>query len=269
LVPLVAAAWLPGRRWYLVASASLGMVALLATLQFVAAPWLFSPRSAMAHQGIMIHDLAGIEARTGNRPLSGHFAGQPDHEFIARTYSPMTVDTLIFGSDKRVPVSSDKESVRRLQQQWLTTITHEWRAYLTHRAAVFEAMLFAPPDNRYVMHETTDKNPWGYVFRPNGLTQVFFRPVKSTGASFVFAGWFWLLAAATGLCVAALVPIAKPARWTVIAIFASALGYFLPYFFVAVAPSYRYFYWPAVAGTLGWSLMAMLIIRRRTGRAGA
>jgi hypothetical protein len=121
-------------------------------------------------------------------------------------------------------------------------------------------------------------NPWGFTFTSNLLSRGFDATTDALADSGIFSGLLWL-----SLAVVLLVIIVRKRMSLAFesALLVSALMYFLPYFFLSLAPNYRFIYWSVVATSVAGILVALRIIEHydiarprrghgnRTGDAGA
>ncbi|MGH8713506.1 MAG: hypothetical protein ACREYB_05830, partial [Casimicrobiaceae bacterium] len=97
-------------------------------------------------------------------------------------------------------------------------------------------------------------NPWGFTFTSNLFSRGLDATTDALAESGIFSGVLWL-----SLAVVLLVIIVRRGMPLLFesALLASALMYFLPYFFLSLAPNYRFIYWNVLATSVAGVLVAL------------
>jgi hypothetical protein len=97
-------------------------------------------------------------------------------------------------------------------------------------------------------------NPWGFSFDPNPLSRGYDSATDALGKVGGFAGLLWI-----GLALLLVIPCLRaPTRSSPeLPLLLSAILYFVPYFFVSLAPNYRFIYWTVLATSVAGVLLAI------------
>jgi hypothetical protein len=214
-------------------------------------------------------DLAAIECAGGNAVIPAAFhRTAPDVRPLCERFDPAQVDFLFNYIGAPLTASKDPEEIEALGREWRRAIADEpWR-YLAHRLRASGALLGIGIDDRRRMlwMPFSVPNAYGFVFEANALTRAIGAGVEGARAMGLYNGIVWL--ALAGLVVIYGVRRSRrgvPVDDVAIALAVSAIAYALPYFFVAIAPDYRYLYWTIMAAALG-AMLAVLARPRAVSR---
>jgi len=139
-----------------------GMAGALAVLSVVAGFVLagaFDRHVARAYrmfplQTTLVHDLAGISARTDLYLMPSYVDPAFDLTAIKERYTPVSGDPVLFDLNHPiVKIVADKPSVRDLERTWLSAVLRHPRAYLLHRLAAFSELLGIDDPAEYQLYQ--------------------------------------------------------------------------------------------------------------------
>jgi hypothetical protein len=206
-------------------------------------------------------DLAAIECAGGKAVIPAAFYRvAPDVRPLCERFDPAQVDFLFNYIGAPLTASNDPEEIDALGREWRRAIVAEpWR-YLAHRLRASGALMGVGIDDgrRMLWMPYSVPNAYGFAFEPNALTRAIGAGVAGARAVGLYNGIVWL--ALAGLVVVNGVRRSRrgvPVDDVPIALAVSAIAYALPYFFVAIAPDYRYLYWTIIAAALGATLAVL------------
>jgi hypothetical protein len=247
------------------ASLALGAAVLAACL---ALQWaidrMLDVERAHFTQYIETFDLAGIQCAGGDAPIPLAFMRTvPGALPVCRMFDPVQVDFLFSGGPPTpLWATGDPDALRELGAAWRHAVIANPGLYLAHRARVFDAMMGTGVSGERRILALTDSlgGARGFPFAPNALSAAIAAVAYGAVDLHFYNGYAWL-------AIAAMVAFVTMRRLragrgddtdeVALALAASALAYTLPYFFVGVAPDYRYLYWTLVA-TLVAAILAAL-----------
>jgi len=236
---------------------ALAVVLLLSVQQIIERKALdASPRHLS--QLVMLFDLAAIACGGADVDIPEDFRAPGfDRGTLCRAYDPDQVDKLVFVPGSPLVLSYDETPYVTLRKTWLATVRAHPALYVRHHAVAFAGLLGlrdVSKNDRYLRQEAMHDNPWGITFTPNRLSRTFDAIVDALADVGVFNGALWLGVAAVLLAVIARTraPLAFE-----FALLASAVMYLLPYFFLSLAPNYRFIYWSVLATSVAAVLMAL------------
>jgi len=245
------------KRAHVIAGGIAIIALMLATQQAIERVGLGAARQYHS-QLLLLHDLVGISCPGGNAHISEVYrAPAASAGALCDHYDPDQVDALFFFPDSPLRVSYDKTAFRELRATWLTTVVANPGSYLSHRARVFAGVLglrATSDDNRLLRQRHMQSNPWGFSFDPNPLSRGYDSATDALGKVGGFAGLLWI-----GLALLLVIPCLRaPTRSSPeLPLLLSAILYFVPYFFVSLAPNYRFIYWTVLATSVAGVLLAI------------
>lgn len=161
---------------------------------------------------------------------------------------------------------------RAIAWAWRDHVLPHPLRYCAYRAHVFDYYLFTSRLEYWPSGKTKDADAAGLHAALPGAEHGIEAYVQATAGTlgFFFKPWFWAVAG-----IGALVMTARRRgfRFEVWVLSCSALCYIAAYFFIAPANHFRYTYWPALAITAAWMLLASgpttrLVRRSREGERG-
>ncbi len=202
-------------------------------------------RHSWVSQYLVAHDLAAAQCE-GDATVAWPrviLVHPDDPAGVCRVYDPLQVDFLYLGAAPQVGASGDPAVVKQLRDEWLRVTLDNPGAYFAHRAKVFGAILGFGIDGprRWFWVPASLTNPYGFGFVPNVVTDAVGVLALGSYALGLYNGLPWIvLAAAVALGGWARRRRGEPEDAMSLALCAGALGYVGAYFFVGVAPDYRY-----------------------------
>ncbi|MFE2654864.1 hypothetical protein [Brevibacterium sp. NPDC059310] len=154
------------------------------------------------------------------------------------------------------------EHVDELQDLWMRTVLTRPDRYLLYRTQTFSHLLF---DNYTDWDGTTVENDLGWETKykqANDAAETYVEKFGARDLSWLFTGWFWLLAAVLGLVCLRHVRRLEASSGlahlttTVTTLSLSSLIYIVGYFPIVPANHFRYIYWPALAMSMAAIMLA-------------
>lgn len=234
------------------------VLVLLLLVQWGVDTRLLHARRDHVSQFLETFDIAAIQCAGGDASLPAAFAHEAPGTTLCGAFNSRLVDTLYAAGV--VGESVDRSALRELGSAWRHAIIGSPGKYLAHRWRVFSALLGidVPDVSRLLWFPYTVAGFYGlsFTFTANAITNAIGSGVAYANMANLYSGVVWLLLATT---LALIAWRRRRARGFSIegALAASALCYLLPYFFVAVSPDYRYFYWTVVATSVATLLTVL------------
>ncbi len=207
-------------------------------------------------------DIAGIRCAGGDATIPHAFVRRDPRALpICEGFDSRLVDLMYFGPRSALQLDTDRGALRELGAAWRHAVVASPGHYLAHRWRAFTSLLgFGVPDaTRLLWLPFSIANVHGFVFEPNVVTDAIGAGVAISNAAGLYNGLAWLVVA----FAVALIAWRNRGRDVACeaALAVSAICYTLPYFFVALAPDYRYLYWTIVATAVG-AVLTLLPARR-------
>jgi hypothetical protein len=213
-------------------------------------------------QALYIYDLIGLTGGSGTNYIPDYILRQPEARsihWLLQLWYPNTLSA-IFYDPGNLQFTSDPEKLATLHAAWFRAVRDHPGLYFRHRLIMFEYLLGAnTPFVHYPFHDGMVKNDMGFSFLRTPLNVAVMSVLRDLKDSLFFRGWAYLVAA-LALGVGGLLTRRLDAAGA--ALFASALGYALPYFMICPTGDFRYLWWTVLA-TL---LLALTLV---TGRRAA
>jgi hypothetical protein len=244
------------------------LIALLLVVQQIVERKALSASHQYLSQLVLLFDLTGIACGGADVQIPDAFRVAHNADMLCNAYDPDQVDKLFFFPDSPLRVSYDEGAYKQLRTVWLATILAHPRLYINHHARAFSGLLGirrASANDRALRQPFMQPNPWGFTFTSNVFSRALDATTDALADSGIFGGLLWL-----SFAVILLVIIVRRRMSLAFesALLTSAVMYFLPYFFLSLAPNYRFIYWSvlatSVAGVLvGWRLIEHYDIARR------
>jgi hypothetical protein len=240
----------------------IGVLALLLLVQWGIDTRVLHARRMHASQVIETFDLAAIQCAGGDATIPPAFVRDGVHaKALCDAFDPRLVDLLYFDSGSPLQMSTDHSALRALGRAWRQAVVASPGLYIAHRWRAFTSLLgFGVPDApRLLWSPYSVPNGYGITFTPNAVTGAIGVTVAFAHALGLYNGAAWLLLA--GAVVLLLWrqrrQRARCDSAAAAALAVSAICYTLAYFFIAIAPDYRYIYWTIIATTIA-ALLALL-----------
>jgi hypothetical protein len=194
-------------------------------------------------------------------PLGQDFAVKDLHY----VYFPASCQPIFSGGPEAPRITGASLPPRRTQirAEWLRVVRAEPLAYARHRLLHFRSLLGADGNPVcYPFHVGIDPgNRWGFKLREDGAVYRGLRAVQDRlSNTFLFRGWFWMLALTVLAVVGCRRGAARLAVWTA----TSGWLYGAAYLVVGVVCDFRYLYWSVLAT---FAAAALLLRSDRTGDA--
>ena len=250
------------------------VIALLLVVQQIIERKALNASHQYLPQLILLFDLTGIACGGADVHIPDAFRVPAKNAgTLCQSYDPDQVDKLFFFPDSPLRVSYDEAANKQLRAVWVATILAHPMLYINHHARAFSGVLGihrASAIDRAVRQPFMQPNPWGFTFTSNLLSRGLDATIDALADSGIFSGLLWL-----SLAVVLLVIIVRRRMSLAFesALLASALMYFLPYFFLSLAPNYRFIYWSVLATSVAGILVTLRLIEyydiaRRGGNTG-
>jgi hypothetical protein len=259
------------RRASLRTSIAIGVAALAALL---GAQWAFDNkfldvRHAHLSQFVEVYDLAAMRCAGGDATVPQAFMrDDTSASRLCDAFDPLKVDYLFAPEGAPLAASTDPDAIRELGQAWRQAIVSQPLLYLGHRLRAFGAVLGFDADERLrpVWIPYSIANAFGFTFVPNLLTDAIGATVPIARSLGLYNGLLWLIVACAVLGTAATrIRRGLDGNAGPIALASSAIAYTLPYFFISIAPDYRYIHWTVTAAAVAAVLTMLRSSRVTTG----
>lgn len=237
----------------------IGVLALLLLVQWGIDTRVLHARRMHASQMIETFDLAAIRCAGGDATIPPAFVRDDARaKALCDAFDPRLVDFLYFDADSPLQMSTDHSALRALGRAWRQAVVAFPDLYIAHRWRAFTSLLgFGVPDApRLLWSPYSVPNGYGITFTPNAVTGAIGATVAFANALGLYNGAAWLLLAGVVVWLSWRQRIRRDNR-TAAALAVSAICYTLPYYFVAIAPDYRYIYWTIIATTIA-ALLVLL-----------
>jgi len=249
-----------------------GGVAMLSVVIGLGLTVLFNRLVARAYvtfplQTTLVHDLAGISARTDLYLMPPYVDPALDLSMLKGRYTPVSGDPVLFDMHNPiVKIVAAQADVRALESTWFSAVTrHPW-AYLQHRAATLIALLGIDEPQPYQLYQpNTDEfgahwhhlSAADHIKNPHNAVLNFYRgaimpALLNTPAFRGFSYDIVLL----GLMLAALIRRRGPRDAVILALGLGALLHQAALLMVSPAALFRYLY-PSVLITLATLILTL------------
>ena len=237
----------------------IGVLALLLLVQWGIDTRVLHARRMHASQMIETFDLAAIRCAGGDATIPPAFVrDDADAKALCDAFDPRLVDFLYFDHDSPLQMNTDHSALRALGRAWRQAIVAFPDTYIAHRWRAFTSLLgFGVPDApRLLWNPYSVPNGYGITFTPNAITGAIGVAVAFANALGLYNGAAWLLLAGAVVWLSWRQRTRRD-NTAAATLAVSAIGYTLPYFFIAIAPDYRYIYWTIIATTIA-ALLTLL-----------
>ena len=220
-------------------------------------------RTLFPYQQILLHDLAAISKATGQPQLPSYIDAADGFSVqrVAESYSPCTVNSLIYGKPPLLRITINPEQVAELRAKWRAVVFAEPATYLKQRAALFACLTGFNTQDVYISFfpATGRNNPPPIKSPMNALTRVLTDYFFFFNRSVLFRGFFWLLLNAGLIYLSLRLRLDKELEPAFV-LALSGLLYGLGYFFYAPSSEFRYLWWTALAAALATILFVIYLI---------
>ncbi|MEU0402801.1 GtrA family protein [Streptomyces sp. NPDC006197] len=274
---LVLALWpKPGRRRWLVSTGVLIAVTAGASAGVNA---VVDPIATRQYAQIPLDDLTHVLTPGQIRSAADRAGADPAfRDALATTASvcqtkKIPSDALFHCYPRKTgPAPMRPENVDVMVDMWIEQMPRHWKAYTQYRVKLFNRLIF---QTNYTFQDGTRAKPelQPVPLREEPANDLLKSSLQYYVQGFVkdtpilFKGWFWL-------AVALVLTLRR--RWIgpytreIRLLGASTILYLLAYLPTAPESSYRYVYWPAIAGTISLMMIGYAhVVRRRAGTATA
>ncbi|MFF3317704.1 hypothetical protein ACFYV5_19645 [Streptomyces sp. NPDC003035] len=253
------------RRWLISAGALIAAFAVASgTVSAVA-----KPTETRQFSQILLDDLVHVLTVDEVRVAAGKAATTPDFQqaMVVTAERCLPEKNLsdaywrCYPRDRAAGLADLGRHADELTSMWISEIPGRLPQYAEYRLQVFSKVLF---QGRYTFQNGSLDNIPGIGEPDERRTAILRYYVVGMGQDLpiLFAGWFWLAVGLTLTFRPGRGQYAMPIR--VLGI--SAVAYFAGYLPTVPAGDFRYFYWPAIAGTL--SVLLFWLGRTKAARAG-
>lgn len=236
------------------------VLALLLAVQQIIERKALNASHQYLSQLVLLFDLTGIACGGADVQIPDAFrVPAKDAGLLCKAYDPDQVDKLFFFPDSPLRVSYDEAAYKQLRTVWLATLLAHPKLYINHHARAFSGVLGihrASAIDR-ALRQPFMPNPWGFTFTPNLLSRGLDATTEALADSGIFSGLLWLSLAVVLLVIVVRRRMSLPFES---ALLASALMYFLPYFFLSLTPNYRFIYWSVLATSVAGVLVTLRLI---------
>jgi len=185
---------------------------------------------------------------------------------LKHVYTPASQQPIFTGGPEATRITAASLPPRReqIRAEWFRVVRAAPLAYARHRLLHFRSLLGADGNPVcYPFHVGIDPgNPWGFRVPEGGAIHRALRHLQETTRnSFLFRGWFWMLALLALAAAASWRRAPRLAVWTA----ASGLLYGAAYLVVGVVCDFRFLYWSVLAS---FATGALLLRSDRVADAG-
>jgi hypothetical protein len=239
---------------------TIGLFLLMAASQYVINNVIIKPEPAHAEDKLYLHDLTGVFIKTHKNVFPAEMYKIPgfDTGYLAKHYTPATFDDIWDNPDKvHVQVADTEESITpQLQAAWVKAIKAYPLVYLQNRYEGF--LYYLRIKNRGEFNYTIrwmEDNKYGFVFRPNIVSNLFGSPIDVQKELPYMKPWFWFF---LNFILLLFIPKVRNNFLKVgySMLLYSSLLYALPCFFIFQTDTdFRYFYWNCIACSLAICLL--------------
>jgi hypothetical protein len=210
---------------------------------------------------LILHDLAGIYARTGHNYFPPFITSHPGFkaDYIATHYLTATIDNIWWNQDRDILFPPLTEETRpALLQAWKSALWEQPGTYLTNHYDGFLYFLQLKKRREapfFYYYPYMHPNQFGFSFKENGVSKVVLGSVRINSRMPYMQPWCWLLVPVL-LLAASLRMRAGSLKEIIVCLSLSSLLYLLPQFFIYQADTeFRYFYWNCIAASLSVVLL--------------
>lgn len=244
--------------------ASAIVVASLLGAQHVVERYAFETKRDRLSQLIMLFDLAGIQCDGGRSTIPVPYRSAAfDAATLCEWYDSNQVDKLFFLAGSPLRMSSDESAYEELRNEWFDAIGEDPVRYLRHHNRAYASLLGirrASDNDRLVRQPGMQHNPWGIVFSPNALSRAIDATTDAVASAGLFSGALWL-------AVSVFLLVRRRVRAGVtrieVGLAASSLLYLLHYYFLSLAPNWRFIYWSVLSAAVASTLALLGSLRHK------
>jgi hypothetical protein len=215
------------------------------------------------YQQILLHDLAAISKSTGQAQFPSYLTKAEGFsmERIAATYAPCSVNSLIYGGDPVLKITTDGQEVATLRAKWRAVVFAQPATYLRQRAALYACLTGFSAQNVWMPFFPASgmNNPPPIKSPMNVMTRMFTHYFFFFSDSLFFRGFFWLLLSAGLIYLTLRLQLDRHLE-SVFVLASSSLLYGLGYFLYAPSSEFRYFWWTALAASVATVLFVIYLL---------
>ena len=146
------------------------------------------------YQQILLHDLAAISKSTGQAPFPSYLTKAEGFslERIGETYAPCSVNSLIYGVDPVLKITTDAQEVAALRAKWRAVVFAQPATYLRQRAALYACLTGFSTQNVWMPFFPASgmNNPPPIKSPMNVMTRIFTHYFFFFSDSLLFRGFF-------------------------------------------------------------------------------
>jgi hypothetical protein len=239
------------------------LVVLLFTVNLLTKA-LTDGKTLFPYQQILLHDLAAITKSTEQTQFPSYLTDAEgfSRERLAETYTPCSVNSLIYGVTPVLKITTEVEQVAALRAKWRNTLFSYPATYLKQRAALYACLTGFSTQNVWMpfFPASGRNNPHPIKSPMNLLTRMFTNYFFFFSDSVLFRGFFWLLLVA-GLIYLTLRLRLDGELESAFVLATSGLLYGLGYFFYAPSSEFRYLWWTVLAASVATVVFVSYLLR--------
>lgn len=209
---------------------------------------LIQGRKTYVIQTLLLHDLAAISIAQDQLYIPTYASKGVNLEELRTIYTPREVVPLFCcnSAPHHLIMTNNEVNVLQLEKAWLNAIASHPKSYLTHRIAVFKALLGIGQNTVCLPFQSgIDPNSLGLIVRPSRLNRALAWRLERLHDSLLFRGWLYLTLL-IGLLLVAALPGLRQNKAIVISLGSSGMLYALTYFFIAPTCDFRMYWWTVV-----------------------
>jgi hypothetical protein len=242
----------------------------LLTTCVLATTWVLTRgRSSYILQSVLLHDLTAISKERGEALFPSYILRDKNFalENALAYYAPDQATALTRGEHPPLRLTENSEEIAALRAKWLEVVPSNKAIYLRHRWEMFKWVIGFEKEHVCFPYLATARQFGGYDvnnWRIHQYLRALFWKLRDT---FLFRGFFWLLASLVMLCLA----LRGRLQDDLELVFVLALSGFLygvAYFFIAPSCDFRYLWWTVLSALVSMCFSISFMVKRwQTRRA--
>ena len=232
-------------------------------------------------QYILFSDIIGVSAMTGHDYLPDYVKNSPSYNRqktidVYKLSMDITgnLDFLFFYQDRKtnqlkIPLHKDAKSERELKAAWFRVVLNHPLLYLKNRWVFFNSLMsrgviypgemFRRDVLRKVRFMSSNfpekyKHP-AYQIQGHEMIKKFVE--KNSDIYFLRIGWLWFTLLLVGMGLGLFFIKDRYLRPIIMIVSTSGFLHMAHYFFITQASDFRYLYWPTLAGSITFVLIAL------------
>ncbi|MDM3403665.1 hypothetical protein OGV31_14785 [Citrobacter sp. Cb019] len=205
-------------------------------------------------QYIQSYDLLGIGVIENKVLLPDYITKQVglSKDNALEFYFPGGNDTMFYRSLAGNIATTDPNNLKDLQVRWISAIKDYPGDYIKVRFDNFiELLRWGAVYPAFVAADVIVKNPWGYVFISNKLSDIYINSISEY--PYLFFPWIYLSISLFSLFITKFLP--KKLRRFNVVLTLLIFSFSLPHFFIAPAADYRYLHFSVVCAVVQFGML--------------